>query len=701
MTEKDYELRDLNEKFYKEFYIPKMTKSKIKAFIKRGGNINYDRDGTDKNLIWKFLENPEYMKKLDILQYLIDNGLNINDRQKSIFFDSDWRGKQKTLLIHVLKMFSLNYYSTFNTTFYNKKIVNNFVKKLLDNGATLPIFEENGQKYVDFDSENKYDIYKTQVEKGFVLPDDVKLYRNKKDDAFNWQLDDLSSAFDENTEVDNKLDIKEYKISEYTFEDWALEYLDGYEKDMETYDGDIECVPHVIWSDYDDRDGYSEKRSKRITSLKGCPKIINGNFNCSENELKTLEYGPEIVKGNFTCRRNCMELLKGSPIEVKGYFDCSKNWLKTLEGSPRIIGETFYCNDNSLISLKGSPSMIGGYFNCNNNENLKTLEHISKDIKNDIYCVNCKSLKDIYAFVNVDKNFVYHANTKVEQNNITFERWALRYLPGYEKGMEVYEGHINCSNYRKENCIEISSLKGCPSIVKGNFDCSYNKLTSLEGGPEVVEGVFDCSYNKLKSLKGAPKKLLIGYKNEFDPKYKVNKFICFKNKLQTLEYIPKLDDELGEIDASYNHLKNIEHIQNNVLKDLAIRENKIKSLKGCPEILHYDFHCDKNELESLEFGPKKVGNYYTCDDNKLKSLKYMPEEVPYIFECRNNLLENLEHHPIKIGTWSDCSNNRLKTLKGIENSEIRMYLNIYGNPEIKEIDFKPKKGNIVREKRGY
>ena len=109
------------------------------------------------------------------------------------------------------------------------------------------------------------------------------------------------------------------------------------------------------------------------------------------------------------------------------------------------------------------------------------------------------NLEDIYSFVDVNKNFVYHSNTKIEQNNITFERWALRYLAHYEKGMEIYDGHIDCSK-SKYKPIEISSLEGCPKIVKGNFNCSKNNLTSLEGGPEVVEGIFDCSQNKLETL---------------------------------------------------------------------------------------------------------------------------------------------------------------------------------------------------------
>jgi hypothetical protein len=51
----------------------------------------------------------------------------------------------------------------------------------------------------------------------------------------------------------------------------------------------------------------------------------------------------------------------------------------------------------------------------------------------------------------------------------------------------------------------LSSLKGCPEQVAGNFKCSFNELTSLVGGPKIVGGDFDVSYNyKLRSFEGMP-----------------------------------------------------------------------------------------------------------------------------------------------------------------------------------------------------
>jgi len=55
-------------------------------------------------------------------------------------------------------------------------------------------------------------------------------------------------------------------------------------------------------------------------------------------------------------------------------------------------------------------------------------------------------------------------------------------------------------------CVDnsLTTLKGCPEIVRKGFDCSNNQLTSLEGGPEIVGLSYNCRENPLKSLQGAP-----------------------------------------------------------------------------------------------------------------------------------------------------------------------------------------------------
>ena len=51
-------------------------------------------------------------------------------------------------------------------------------------------------------------------------------------------------------------------------------------------------------------DYYLSRRKMNLTSLKGSPKEVGGNFNCSHNNLKSLEYSPKKINGNFYCRNN-------------------------------------------------------------------------------------------------------------------------------------------------------------------------------------------------------------------------------------------------------------------------------------------------------------------------------------------------------------------------------------------------------------
>jgi hypothetical protein len=55
-------------------------------------------------------------------------------------------------------------------------------------------------------------------------------------------------------------------------------------------------------------------------------------------------------------------------VEIEGDFDCSYNDLTTLKNCPQNILGYFQCAGNELISLDGCPENIGGNFYCYNNK---------------------------------------------------------------------------------------------------------------------------------------------------------------------------------------------------------------------------------------------------------------------------------------------------------------------------------------------
>tara|TARA_B100001059_G_C17671707_1_gene494883 strand:+ start:67 stop:465 length:399 start_codon:yes stop_codon:yes gene_type:complete len=71
-----------------------------------------------------------------------------------------------------------------------------------------------------------------------------------------------------------------------------------------------------------------------------------------------------IVTGHFDCSFNNLNSLEGCPISVGGDFYCYKNNLNSLEGSPRFVVGNFFCYKNNLNSLEGSPISVYGYFSC-------------------------------------------------------------------------------------------------------------------------------------------------------------------------------------------------------------------------------------------------------------------------------------------------------------------------------------------------
>ena len=145
------------------------------------------------------------------------------------------------------------------------------------------------------------------------------------------------------------------------------------------------------------------------------------------------------------------------------------------------------------------------------------------------------------------------------------------------KDWMVEDGHL-LVNFGKvgRNCrirkIGLTTLKGCPDYVGGDFDCSLNPITSLEGSPKQVEGLFNCGNTNIKDLKGIPEK------------------------------------------ASYYGITSCPHLE---------------SLEGAPEDVQGDFNISLcKSLQSLKGAPNRIGGDFTFTDCKgLKSLDDAPEYV--------------------------------------------------------------------------
>lgn len=119
--------------------------------------------------------------------------------------------------------------------------------------------------------------------------------------------------------------------------------------------------------------------------LKSIPVKFNkvyGYFDCSHNELKSLDFAPIQLLGiekDFDCSYNQLKNLKGAPKELKRDFNCSHNKLISLKGCPEEIGRHFTCSNNQLTSLLGCPKSLSGIWDLSNN-NLTSLKNFPRCI---------------------------------------------------------------------------------------------------------------------------------------------------------------------------------------------------------------------------------------------------------------------------------------------------------------------------------
>jgi len=116
--------------------------------------------------------------------------------------------------------------------------------------------------------------------------------------------------------------------------------------------------------------GYFDCSNNNLTTLEGSPNEVVGSFYCDNNNLTTLDGAPNKVGRDFDCSYDKLTSLEGAPNKVGRDFDCSSNNLTTLEGAPNKVGRDFYCGYNELTSLEGAPQEVGGDFNCIYNPNL-------------------------------------------------------------------------------------------------------------------------------------------------------------------------------------------------------------------------------------------------------------------------------------------------------------------------------------------
>lgn len=120
----------------------------------------------------------------------------------------------------------------------------------------------------------------------------------------------------------------------------------------------------------------------------------------------------------------------------------------------------------------------------------------------------------------------------------------------------------------------------------------------------------------------------------------------------------------NDVDISIKRLEFIPVQFKHINGNFYCNNNKLTSLKGCPEEINGKFRCDDNQLTSLKFGPFIVEGHYECEHNKLTSLEGCPDLINGNFRCNNNKINTLKYCPLKIEGHFFLGDNELKNLEG-------------------------------------
>jgi hypothetical protein len=182
--------------------------------------------------------------------------------------------------------------------------------------------------------------------------------------------------FESNSQIDTIC--KEYNIINYTINSDNSVDVDD---DVWLYNKGLKSIP----LNFNIVNGYFDCGNNNLTSLKGCPIRVGDGFYCYSNKLTSLQHSPQYVESS--------------------YFSCRDNKIKSLQYCTELIRGNFYCYNNKLTSLEYHPTVYGEFY-CYNNQ-INTFENFYY-YKEDVYFEN-NPIYDIYVLFN-DMKLIELAN---------------------------------------------------------------------------------------------------------------------------------------------------------------------------------------------------------------------------------------------------------------------------------------------------
>ena len=180
--------------------------------------------------------------------------------------------------------------------------------------------------------------------------------------------------------------LDKYEINNYTLTpDDKYGFIVDVHGNVDLYNKSLKNIPIK----FNTINGFFNCSVNNLTSLEFCPKNIHGSFYCDNNKLTNLEFCPKNINGNFYCGCNKLTSLEFCPKTVNGYFNCGNNNLSSLKFCPDTINGSFFCDNNNLTSLEFFPKAVNGTSYFGSNE-LTGLDMSKEYGFTEIYKIHCE-----------------------------------------------------------------------------------------------------------------------------------------------------------------------------------------------------------------------------------------------------------------------------------------------------------------------
>lgn len=118
-------------------------------------------------------------------------------------------------------------------------------------------------------------------------------------------------------------------------------------------------------------------KDKKLTTLEGSPNSC-GYYFISHMDITDLEGSPDFVDtGFYISHCDELTSLKGSPSHVGGDYMINNCPITSLEGCPKIINDSFGCNHTNIKDFRGGPDKVEGNLNAYDTD-ITSLEGLPK-----------------------------------------------------------------------------------------------------------------------------------------------------------------------------------------------------------------------------------------------------------------------------------------------------------------------------------